>query len=460
VPATFPQRELAGLLDAAGFAASRWYVAHPDYKLATTIVDDAATADDPHVHNWLDAPAPDRGAARGPLLFNERLAQRAMTRAGLTLAHANSFLVAAFPADADASAARLGLDLGWGARHYSLGRRACFRKRATLRDGTVLHEPAPFGPAGRDAAQDEVGAHAGMRQALGPEPYARGDLLVHAVLEAVAAEGAGPRFAAHVAALRAWLAERYGLPGGEGEPQLLRPEAWDATWWNVVVDAADGRWQVVDEEWSFDFPLPADYVTWRCLHHFALRHKLHLPLPEREEDAHALADRWLMAAAGPLAPEVLAGFAELDSFLGRCAAPGPLPEPPELHATLTALRAAPVRIVLADAEELAADGDLLAAFLDRFGAADPVRLVLLAPAGEEDALAGALGSGPAGPGLAAEGAADVVLTPAPDGGAGWAALAGDAHALLSARPARAELAALPRYAADALDALAASVASP
>ena len=89
-----------------------------------------------------------------------------------------------------------------------------------------------------------------------------------------------------------------------------------------------------------------------------------------------------------------------------------------------------------------------------------MRLVLLAPAGEEDALAGALGSGPAGPGLAADGAADVVLTPAPDGAAGWAALAGDALALLSARPARPELAALPRYATDALDALAASVASP
>ncbi len=158
---------------------------------------------------------------------------------------------------------------------------------------------------------------------------------------------------------------------------------------------------------------------------------------------------------------MLAGFAELDRFIGLCAAPGPLPAaPPELHATLSALSAAPVRIVLADAEELAADGALLAAFLDRFGAADPVRLVLLAPGGEEDALAGALGAGPAGARLAADGAADVVLTPAPDGAGGWAALADEALAFLSARPARPELAALPRYADDALDALAASVASP
>ena len=461
VPVTFSQRELAGLLDAAGFAASRWYVAHPDYKLATTLVDAAATADDPHIHNWLDGPAPDRGAARGPLLFGERLAQRAMTRAGLTLAHANSFLVAAFPTGEAGSADRLGLDLGWGARHYSLDRRPCFRKRATLRDGAVLHEPAPFAAGDRDAGQAEVRAHTGLRQALGPEPYARGDLLVYAVLEAIAAEGIGPRFAAHVSALRDWLVERYGLPAGAGEPQLLRPEAWDATWWNVVVDPGDGAWHVVDEEWSFDFPLPADYVVWRCLHHFALRHKLHLPVPERNEDAHGLADRWLQAAAGSLPPGVLRGFADLDAFIAVCAAPLPLPaEAPELHETLAALSAAPARIVLADAEELAADGALLAAFLGRFGAADAVRLVLLAPAGEEEALAGALGSGPAGAALAADDAADIVLTASPAGADGWTAVAGGAHALLSARAPRPELASLPRYAADGLDALAASVGAP
>ena len=212
------------------------------------------------------------------------------------------------------------------------------------------------------------------------------------MLEAVAAEGIGPRFAAHVAALRAWLVERYGLPAAAASRSSCAREAWDATWWNVVVDPDDGRWQVVDEEWSFDFPLPADYVVWRCLHHFALRHALHLPLPERGEDAHGLADRWLEAAVGPLPPGVLRGFADLDRFLGVCAAPLPLPaEAPELHATLAAL-GAPARIVLADAEELAADGALLLAFLDRFGAAEPVRLVLVAPGGREEELAAALGA--------------------------------------------------------------------
>ena len=134
VPATFSARELERLLLAAGFASSRFSGSpHPDYKLATTIVDArAGEGDDEHIHNWLDAPAPDRGAERGPLLFDEQLAQREAVRAGLLRDLANSFLVLAYPASEDASAARLGLDTGWTARHYSLGRRPAFQKRATL----------------------------------------------------------------------------------------------------------------------------------------------------------------------------------------------------------------------------------------------------------------------------------------------------------------------------------------
>ena len=157
------------------------------------------------MHNWLDAPSPDRGADRGPLLFNERLAQREVARAGLLLDLANSFLVVAHPVSEEASAGRLGLERDWVARHYSLGRRAVFHKRATLRHGTVTHEPAPSARSGGpDAA--EVRARIGLTQRLAAEPYARGDLLVHRVLETIAAEGVGDGFGRHVAELRDWIA--------------------------------------------------------------------------------------------------------------------------------------------------------------------------------------------------------------------------------------------------------------
>ena len=95
-------------------------------------------------------------------------------------------------------------------------------------------------------------------------------------------------------ALRAWIGETYGTgPVEEGEPVLVRGEAFDATWWNVV-ETEDG-WVAIDDEWHFDHPLPADFVVWRALHHFALRNRAQLPEPARGMDAGTFADQ--LAAA-------------------------------------------------------------------------------------------------------------------------------------------------------------------
>lgn len=460
VPATFSARELDGLLRAAGFASSRWYVAHPDYKLATTIVDAAGAEPDPHVHNWLDAPAPDRGAERGPLLFNERLAQREVVRAGLTLDLANSFLVVAHPVSEEASARRLGLERGWVARHYSLGRRAAFQKRATLRDGMVAHEPAASArPGGADAA--EIKARLGLWQQLSAEPYARGDLVVHRVLETIAAEGVGEGFARHVEELRAWIGETYGTgPVEEGEPVLVRGEAFDATWWNVV-ETEDG-WVAIDDEWHFDHPLPADFVVWRALHHFALRNRAQLPEPARSMDAGTFADLWLRHVAGTVSAELLADFAALDRAIGLSVAPGPVPDAaPVLTETLRALGGPAERlVVLADATELAADGALLARYLEAVSFRDPLTLALIAPPGQAAALAQALQCGPAAAGLEAEGAADVMLADAPADDAGWDRLAAGAIAVLGDGPAGARLDGLPRFGGERLDELVALGAQP
>jgi hypothetical protein len=407
VPATFSARELERLLAAAGFASTRFWVAHPDYKLATTIVEAGAGDEDEHIHNWLDAPAPDRGAERGPLLFNERLAQREAVRAGLLRDLANSFLVLAFPLDEAASSRRLGLETGWTARHYSLGRRPAFQKRATLAGGEVLHEPASS--ARRDPEQEaEIRARIGLSQHLGPEPYVRGELLVIGVLETIAAEGVGEGFGRHVEALREWVVERYGTGAPDGPP-LVRGEAFDATWWNVV--DAGGEWVPIDEEWGFDHPLPADFVVWRGLHHFALRNRGQLPEPARSQDAERFADEWIQRVAGPMSLELLADFSALDRAIGLSVAAGDPPhDVPALTEMLRALGGPAERhVVLADANELAANGELLASYLGAFAFEDPVTLALVAPAGQAGALAQRLQSGPVAALLASEGAADVML---------------------------------------------------
>ena len=257
VPATFSARELDGLLREAGFAGSRWYVAHPDYKLATTIVDAAEAADDPHAHNWLDAPAPDRGAERGPLLFNERLAQREVVRAGLTLDLANSFLVRRLPG----VRGRVGVAARPRAR---LGRAPLLARapRGVPEAGDAapaarsLHEPAAVGAAGRAGRRRDPRPHRALagarRRALRARrparpPRARDD------------RGGGRRRRLRPPrrrAARRGSVRRYGLgEPAEGGPVLVRGEAFDATWWNVVETAATG-WVPIDEEWRFDHPLP------------------------------------------------------------------------------------------------------------------------------------------------------------------------------------------------------------
>ena len=275
-PVTFSARELRALLAEAGFAAAEFLLPFPDYKLARTIVNPAACADEHRIHNWLAGPAPDRGAERGPLLYNESLAVREVAEAGLLTDLANSFLVVAFPASRDASEAHLGLDLGWAARHYSLDRRIGLRKRATLRGEAVEHEPAPFGDAAAVAERAAVAAF-GVVHEPAPEPFRHGELQLLGVLGSLAGgELAGP-FAAQVREHRAWLLERYGAGANDGPLPAVAGEAFDVTWWNVVVDPAGGTREVIDGEWRLTSPVPVDFVVWRMLHHFFLRHRISSP---------------------------------------------------------------------------------------------------------------------------------------------------------------------------------------
>lgn len=71
---TFNARVLERLIAEAGFAAQDWFLPFPDYKLATTILNDARVAPEHRIHNWISSPAPGRGVERGDVPFNETLA--------------------------------------------------------------------------------------------------------------------------------------------------------------------------------------------------------------------------------------------------------------------------------------------------------------------------------------------------------------------------------------------------
>jgi hypothetical protein len=452
-PVTFSARELRALLGEAGFAAAEFLLPFPDYKLARTIVNPAACADDHRIHNWLAGPAPDRGAERGPLLYSESLAVRELAEAGLLTDLANSFLVVAFPASPASSEAHLGLDLGWAARHYSLDRRIGLRKRATLRGEAVEHEPAPFGDAAAIAERSAVAAF-GVLHEPAAEPFRRGELQLLGVLSSLAGGELGAEFAAHVRGHRDWLLERYGTRADDAPLPAIAGEAFDVTWWNVVVDPAGGERQVIDGEWRLAAPVPVDFVVWRMLHHFFLRHRIELPPPLRDVPVDELMRRALAAARLELPPGVLDAFTALERELSAALCPGPLPEGPSAAlATVAGLDVAQRALsVIAFADEVAATPGLLSAYADHFGDDDPLTLVLYAPDAEPEEAASSAEAALAAAGLEGD-VPDMMLLPVAGGAETEAALVADAVAVLSDRPQDGALAALPRFGRAGVDTL-------
>ncbi|HTN22872.1 MAG TPA: class I SAM-dependent methyltransferase [Solirubrobacteraceae bacterium] len=453
---TFNARELRSLVTAAGFGEHALLLPFPDYKLARTIVNADAMRPADRIHNWVDTPAPDRGAERGPIPFDETLATREVAAAGLLADLSNSFLVVAFAGDPARAAERHGLDLDWVARHWSLDRRAAFTKRATLRRGdagapdVVEHEPAA--PAQDPDAPEErrrVAAVCGISQRLGPEPFRHGDLLVLRAHEALVAEGVGARLAALVREHAGWLEGHYGTGhADEAGVALLAGTAFDATWWNIVVDPVSGAWSPIDEEWDLGGPLPLDAVLRRTLEHFALRHRAQLPAPWATLPATQFAAHVLAEAGMPLGSERREVLELLEREIAHALGPFPAGD----------LQVDRVN-VLALAEEAIARPGLLAAYRDRFDAADPVTLVLYEPAPGSPDVTERLVAALEAVGLAREGGPDLVLVapPEPVDGADATVASGVAAVLSTTGYASSAFADLPHFGEDAMDDLAALV---
>jgi hypothetical protein len=371
-PVTWSRRVLEQLVLDAGFDAVELFLPFPDYKLPASIVNTALMAPEHAVHNWIPTPAPDRGAARATPGFVETLAQREVARAGMLADLSNSFLVLATAGDPVRARTRLGADTDWVARHWSGARRPAFAKRVTLRPGAATVEVErppmlvadPAEPALR--AADELG----LRQRLAPERFRAGDRLVYEVLGHLAGEGFGAAWTEDVRRFMDWLTSAHALPG---RPGLLRPDAIDATWWNVIVDPRHGTWHLIDREWELGEALSPELVVWRMLRHFALRHGPELPAPWREPDAVAFADHWLGTLARcPRAD--LDAFREVDDLLAAVCSPGVALEPP-LAADW----------VLTIADEV--DGPLLRTWAEVVDPRDALTLAVYAPGWTEGEVA-------------------------------------------------------------------------
>ncbi len=359
--------ELLGAADAAGFAATSVLLPYPDHRLASTVLDPAAFGDDARdAANWLFGTAPNRGAGAGTprrTVVSETLAQRAVAEGGLLTELANSYTLLCWRGSPERAAARLGVDRSWAARHWSFDRRPACRKRVTrTSDGRIVNELAAGGTAGR-APSIELGV---IDHRLADEPLRRGPLLAFRALEALTAADA-PRLAALVADYARWLVDTFGVDGDdqvddEGVP-LLRGEALDAIWTNVVEDRdAGGAWVAVDGEWAFRGMLPLDYLVWRAVKDLPLRFA---------REARGLD----VVAVSGVAPHRIELFMELEDAFHAAAGTGPTPTPSPRIAPYF-FDATPRFRILASADEITAAPELLRSYAALFADA-PATLVLV-----------------------------------------------------------------------------------
>ena len=455
---TFNARELRALVTAAGFGEHALLLPFPDYKLARTIVNADAMRPADRIHNWVGTPAPDRGAERGALPFDETLATREVCAAGLLPDLSNSFLIVAFAGDParrrrpPRPRPRLGraaLVAGPAARRSRSGRRCAEAAPAARMSSSTSPPRLRCRPTPRRSAAAWP-AVCGISQRLGPEPFRHGDLLVLRAHEALVAEGVGARLAALVREHAGWLAGHYGTGhADEAGVALLAGTAFDATWWNIVVDPVSGVWCPIDEEWDLGGPLPLDAVLRRTLEHFALRHRAQLPAPWPNLPATQFAAHVLAEAGLPLGSERREVLELLEREIAHALGPFPAGD----------LQVDRVN-VLALAEEAIARPGLLAAYRDRFDAADPVTLVLYEPAPGSPDVTERLVAALEAVGLAREGGPDLVLVapPEPTDGADAAVASGVAALLSTTGCARSAFAGLPHFGEDAMDDLAELVA--
>jgi SAM-dependent methyltransferase len=244
--ATFGRRELAALLEGAGFPHQAWYVPVPDYKVPAAILSpeglrrsrDLGAAAILAQNVWGD----ERGPARP--LFSLEQAWSVLERNGLLLDFANSFLVAAAAEPGPLERLGHGSALAW---LYAVDRPAAFARESCIREagGALVAERRPLAP---QAPAPPVP----VAWRLYDEPWPGGDNAWCDLAALVTKRGWGR---AQVAAWgRRWLEAVFaaaGLPAPQGalDPrQRLPGHLLEATplrlWW----DGATGRF--VDLEWE------------------------------------------------------------------------------------------------------------------------------------------------------------------------------------------------------------------
>jgi hypothetical protein len=279
---TFSKKELTDLLHGAGFMSLEWYYPLPDYKLPQQVISEEISLTDLD-SIWRLFPAKTARQRHKGIMSEKRLG-KTLSRAGLFGEFANSFLVIARTEDIrcepqcvrfiGANMARKS-ELRTNKKIYQNGREKLFVMSAD-NDNSMkfLHEIVDREVLAKKYFGDDAEVVAGRLE---------GSSLIYPYMPfpTVAIANGDSGFG------RFWIDEYLRflsrLPAKQCVPKEFMKEMGiayrevhkplrclccgplDCIPHNILVDQKAGKWYIVDNEFTYDFPVPVDFLIWRAI---------------------------------------------------------------------------------------------------------------------------------------------------------------------------------------------------
>ena len=248
---TYGYSTLSALAKTAGLTQQRALIAHPDYKLATQVVDTTSLAAS-HIpaSRLLRLARTCDGQAPVQRQFSEMLASRNFDRNGLLLDVANSIVLITSPTDEPTTGL---IPSGESAWLYSSGRRLAYqtvtRIRTTPDDRVEVVKERLF-----DIPNDEIDV---TWKNSPPSQFRDGPLLSERLIDAYLTAQTG-----NWKLLREmFLSYATFLMSAKREDGSLPKELFDAIPRNIIC-AADG-WHLIDLEWEARIPIQFGFIVYR-----------------------------------------------------------------------------------------------------------------------------------------------------------------------------------------------------
>ena len=285
---TFCKKKLTELLHSVGFLNLRWYYPLPDYKLPQTVLSDEIPPNNKSDSVWSLFPCKTSSKFHKEVLSEERLG-KAITEAGLFGEFANSFLVIGRTKELPEGTCCLRFD---GTKSYRIPE---FRTESMIcreddqkffikSPATEIAKPFIKLIAKREKANVDYlkenfevlcGTLEGHRLKYKYLPYQTLDQVIASQLREGSCDRADATLRLYVNKLHALksvrtypskffaeiVQEPYANDGMKME--CLTRGLGDLTPRNILVDGS--RWVVIDNEWSFDFPIPVAFVLFRAI---------------------------------------------------------------------------------------------------------------------------------------------------------------------------------------------------